>query len=715
MMTYKSISIRAFSIIVFLLLPEGYPTWCHALKSDENQKKFVQDSLLTVVQESTDIEDKMKALNKLASLNWQKPEETTYQRQLAEMALTVDSMTYFYEAASALGRYYCNANNMDSLQYWNDKVDSLTKIRQETPTAKFEFLNYYCRYYLINGDYELAMNEAVCLQMLSEENHNRQGSISSNEYLGLIYVLIGRDRDAVVAFENALTLLKEKEPKQLSYEIQIISYLLISYLRLDELDKVRATLAYFDHVLQTIEREKNQGLKWGNFPLRDKYAILYSNYINLYVAEKKQPEAREAVRKAASYVEEKRSAYLTSIYDLALARFYFFEKDYAKALDEIDKVLAVDHSIEPLELKINILKDAGKKEDALAVHEELLAFIKQTNITAFTRQIDQLRTLHNLNEKKIQEQKLLMQKDKLSQKQHQLTASLIFSLSLLILFYLLIRYALHTRRLKNALQTERAELLETSDKLRIAKEQAEESNRLKTSFIANMNHEIRTPLNAIVGFSDLLKDAEEEEKQAYIGIIHTNTELLLKLVNDVLELSQLESDSREIILANTEIHHCCTETLKSINWKIPAGVCLQFTYSDAPYMLKTDPQKLQQLLVNLLLNAAKFTEKGNITLDYRVEPAKAQIVFSVTDTGCGISPDKQESIFNCFEKIDEFKQGAGLGLVVCRKIAAYLGGTLTVDPAYTGGARFVFVHPFFQTSPQTSSPSERPDRDAQES
>lgn len=695
MMTYKSISVRAFSIIIFLLLLEGHPTLCHALKPDENKKKFLQDSLLSVFQESTDAKGKMKALDELALLNWQKPEETTYLRQLAEMALTVDSLAYFYEAASALGRYYCNANNMDSLKYWNDKVDSLTNIRQETPTAKFEFLNYYCRYYLINGDYELAMNEAVCLQMLSEENGNQQGAISSNEYLGLIYVLIGRDQDAVVAFENALALLKEKEPKQLSYEIQIISYLVISYLRLGELDKVRTTLAYFGHVLQTIQNEKVNQLKWGNFPLQDKYAILYSNYINLYVAEKKRPEAQEAVRKAASYVQEKRSAYLTSIYDLALARFYFFEKDYSRALDEINKVLIVDYSIEPLELKINILKAAGKKEEALAVHEELLAFIKQTNITAFSRQIDQLRTLHNLSEKKMQAQKLLMQKEKLSQKQHQLTASLIFSLSLLILFYLLIRYALHIRRLKNALQTERAELLQTSDKLRIAKEQAEESNRLKTSFIANMNHEIRTPLNAIVGFSDLLKDAEEEEKQAYIGVIHTNTELLLKLVTDVLDLSQLECDSQGIILKNTEIHHCCLEILKSIARKVQPGVSLKFTCSDHPYILKTDPQRLQQLLANLLINAAKFTEKGNITLDYRVDAGKEQVVFSVEDTGCGVSPDKQESIFNYFEKLDEFKQGAGLGLAISRKIAEYLGGTLTVDPTYTGGARFVFVHPFY--------------------
>ena len=111
-------------------------------------------------------------------------------------------------------------------------------------------------------------------------------------------------------------------------------------------------------------------------------------------------------------------------------------------------------------------------------------------------------------------------------------------------------------------------------------------------------------------------------------------------------------------------------------------------------MMKTDPLRLQQLLLNLLTNAAKFTEQGEVNLDYQVDKEKKQVVFSVTDTGCGVPPEKQESIFNRFEKVDEFKQGAGLGLPICRMIANRIGGTLTLDPAYTEGARFIFVHPF---------------------
>lgn len=681
------------SLLCIVLETQG-----HCSEAEKNQLATLQDSLLIELQKVSDVNKRMKLLSELARLNWETDFEPVYQAQLANTALKIDSINIFYNAASDLGRYYCNHNNMDSLKYWGNKVDSVTKARKETPLALFNFLNYYCRYYLQSGEYETAMNEAVRLQLLSEEHDNRRGFISSQEYLGLIYLLMERDRDAIQAFEKGLELLKEGHLSP-NYEIQIIAYLVISYFRLNELDKLHTSLDYYATLLQKMEQEKGPD-KWVNYPFREKYVILYSNYINLYVARKEAAKADDMVREIASYPEKENSPYIISIYNLAMARYYLFKRDYSKALAEIEKVLAVDYSSEPLETKISILKAAGKREEALAEHEKLLSFIKKSNTTLFSRQLNQLRTLHDLNEKKMQEQRLLFQKEQLSKKQTQLTASLIFSCILLVLFYLLIWYAIHTRRLKNTLQKERGMLLETSKKLRVAKEQAEiareqaeESNRMKSSFIANISHEIRTPLNAIVGFSELLEDAEEEEKREFVKIIHNNTDLLLKLVNDVLELSHLESASFQVKLRDTGIHVCCQNALNSMRHKVQPGVKLNFTCSDDSFTLKTDPLRLQQLLINLLTNAAKFTEQGEITLDYRVEPEKKQVVFSVTDTGCGIPPEKQETIFNCFEKIDEFKQGAGLGLAISRTIATCFQGSLSVDPAYTHGARFVFIHP----------------------
>lgn len=691
-MKKKCIYMRGIFLLLFLFLLAGNICGYGAIQI-ENQSELDTDSLSVVLRNATDVNTQLTSLYGLSRLAWETSSEPGYLSRLAQLAEKADSMSYFYYAVSSLGRYYCNRNEQDSLLYWGGILDSVIKKHGETPTASFDFLNYYCRFYLVSGEYELAMDEAVRLQMLADETGNRQGAVSSNEYLGLIYLAIGRDRDAVSAFEKGLVLLKEMGG-QPDYEVQIIPYLLISYLRLNKLDKSRSTLEYFESLLRKMEDEG--GGKWINYPFRNKYCILYSNYMDLYVAERNLVKAEDALRKANAFLDERNidDPYLISIYNLALARYYFLRKDYPEAIREIDKVLAIDYSIEPLKVKVDILKEAGKKDEALEVSTELSSFIEQSNITSFTRQLNQLRTLHNLNEKKIQEQKLLYQKEQLSQKQRQLTGSFIFSSVLLVLLYFLFRYAYHIRRLKDDLQKERMVLIDTSDRLRMAKEQAEESNRLKTTFVANISHEIRTPLNAIVGFSALLPEADDEDKKEYIRIINDNTNLLLDLVNDVLDLSRMESESFSLILQEHAIYDCCRKAQDSMRQRVKPGVNLTLTCSDKDFVMKTDALRLQQLLLNLLINAAKYTEKGEINLDYQVDRGKRQVVFSVTDTGSGVPLDKQESIFNRFEKVDEFKQGAGLGLAICRTIAAGFGGALTIDSAYIQGARFVFVHPF---------------------
>ena len=687
-MKERHIYVKGVLIVFCLFLLDLYGS-CKADELSGFRQRQLQDSLLAVSRETKDTGEKIKVLQELCKLNWETPMEVPYLKSLVELAGKADSMRAYYRALSSLGRYYCNINRLDSLTYWGNIVDSVTKARQEVPVVKFDFLNYYCRYYLINGEYELAMNEAVMLQMLSKEKNNLTGLISSNEYLGLVYLLIGRDRDAVTAFEEVLELLKEKNWPD--YELQIIPYLLIAYLHLGELDHVKSTLAYFEESLQKIE---NGEKALTNYPFKAKRCLLYANYLNLYVAEKNLPKARETVSLLPSYMDESMGPDVTSVYDLAMARYFFFIKDYPQALREIDKVLVVDYSSEPLKLKVDILKAAGRTDEALKQYAELLSLVEQTNVTAFTRQLNQLRMLHDLNDKKMQEQKLLYQKQQLSEKQVQLTASIILSCVLLVLLYVLFRYSNRTRKLKNDLQLERETLIETSESLRVAKEQAEESDRLKTSFVANISHEIRTPLNAIVGFADLLKDADEDERNEYLKIIKNNTDMLLGLVSDVLDLSRLESDSFSIVLDDCDLTGCCQNAMEGIRHRVQPGVQLTFTVSEDHFILKTDDLRLQQLLSNLLSNAVKFTAQGEVNLDCRIDRENCQVVFSVTDTGCGIPPDKHEVIFNRFVKVNEFIPGAGLGLPICRSIAARLGGALTVDPAYDRGARFIFVHPF---------------------
>lgn len=675
--------------LFFLSFLISFPMVGYAKTLDE-QIQSPEDSLLSVLKESKDVGLQMKSLHQLSLLHWQTPEEVNYLKELIRIAEASDSTYYFYLAASSLGRYYCNAGQLDSLTYWDSVVDSVAGIRKQVPEALFEFRNYVCRYYLMNGDYELAMNEAVKLQILSDKENNKQGLINSCENLGLIYLVIGRDSAALSAFEKGLSILKELGDRP-DYEIQLMSYMPISYLKLGKLDRAEEILKYYGSVLHEME---NASYTDTNYPFRRKKCLLYSFYIELYVAQQNKEKALEAVGKASSYMQANIGADVSSVYNQAMARYYYFIKDYKQALHYVDEVLAIQSMTDALKLKVDILRMMGRKDEALELNKRLIVQIEQSNIKAFNRQLNQLRVLHDLNEKEKQARELEFQRVQLSHKQKQLVGVLMLLILLLVLLYLLFRYANKTRKLKNDLQYERNSLVESSEHLRIAKEKAEEADRMKTSFLANISHEIRTPLNAIVGFSQLLGDASAEEREEFIKIISNNSELLLSLVNDVLDLSRLEANAFSLVMVESNIQDCCSNALDSVRHRVAEGVELTFTCPDEALCLNIDPFRLQQLLVNLLTNAAKFTDAGEINLDFRVDKEKKQVVFSVTDTGIGIPQDKHDCIFNRFEKVDEFKQGTGLGLSICRVIADRFGGTIQVDSSYTGGARFVFVMPY---------------------
>lgn len=239
-------------------------------------------------------------------------------------------------------------------------------------------------------------------------------------------------------------------------------------------------------------------------------------------------------------------------------------------------------------------------------------------------------------------------------------------------------------------------LKQTEQELIAAKERAEESNKLKTAFLANMSHEIRTPLNAIVGFSSLMQSEElsQEERAEYCDIVVNNSEMLLTLLNDILDISSLECGKIRFNYASEEIVQICQHALMTTAHTRQEGVEGRFECAVDSFMLTTDAHRLSQILINLLTNAGKFTSEGSITLGVEIDKEHGEVLFSVTDTGPGIPPDKQEMVFNRFEKLEgNKKKGTGLGLAICRQIAVIIGGRIWVDPTYTGGARFIFAHP----------------------
>lgn len=226
---------------------------------------------------------------------------------------------------------------------------------------------------------------------------------------------------------------------------------------------------------------------------------------------------------------------------------------------------------------------------------------------------------------------------------------------------------------------------------------AENATRAKSVFLSNMSHEIRTPLNALSGFSSLLTEEglDDSTRKQCTEIIQQNSELLLKLINDVIDLSSLEFGKMQFSLGKHDAVAICKNVADTVGKVKQTQAELLFDSPLEELFIETDASRLQQVLINLLINATKFTPEGSITLRLEKESEETAL-FSVTDTGCGIPKEKQANIFQRFEKLDENAQGSGLGLSICQLIIEHIGGRIWIDPDYTEGSRFMFTHPINQ-------------------
>ena len=237
------------------------------------------------------------------------------------------------------------------------------------------------------------------------------------------------------------------------------------------------------------------------------------------------------------------------------------------------------------------------------------------------------------------------------------------------------------------------EKLKMNRMLQEAKEKAEESNRLKSAFLANMSHEIRTPLNAIVGFSRIIAEStNEEERLGYYEIVESNNERLLQLINEILDLSKIESGIVEFTITPVRLHPLCKEIHDAHIFRCPEGVELIYEPSDENIVIDGDKNRIFQVISNLIGNAFKFTTTGHISYGYRREGK--YVAFHVTDTGMGIAPDKVDRVFERFVKVNNFAQGTGLGLSICKTIVEHLQGDISVESEMGKGSRFIVTLPF---------------------
>lgn len=247
------------------------------------------------------------------------------------------------------------------------------------------------------------------------------------------------------------------------------------------------------------------------------------------------------------------------------------------------------------------------------------------------------------------------------------------------------------------LKAQRKKLIQSQLRLQQAQEEVEKSIHNKSLFISNMSHEIRTPLNALSGFSEVLTTPgidEETRKQCY-DIIQLNSRLLINLLNDVVDISCLDVTNMKFDLKTCDAVELCKGIIQTVEGIKQTQADVSFETSLQSLDLETDTFRLNQVLINILINATKFTKEGSIILQLELN-AEGWAQFSVTDTGCGIPLEKQPSIFQRFERVDEKSQGTGIGLSICQFIINRFGGEIWIDPEYTDGSRFIFTHPLKQ-------------------
>lgn len=655
------------------------------------------DSLLSLLSGSSTPAEVLSTLKELSAINKEKPEEVYFLKLLLNESLRHDSIRVAYSALFDLARHCYNIPDTDSLTYWVHYTDSIVNIKKDNPDTYYDVHSLMSKDYIYQGYYDLAIDEAVKLQKRAQETQHVYGMVCSSETLGVIYQESNRDSLAVMAFQDALNRLEDING-DLYYRIYLISNQIRSILSLDRPEELKLLLEKYEEYLN-IQDELNKKSKEFS-PINKHRWLLYSFYVEFYLQQNEMKKAKWALDRTEAYASTPNLSNGTDFsaycYHYVQAHYYKKVKNYPRALAAIDVIL--EESVEPnmMQLKIDILFDDGKYEEATNLYKKMLRFTLEKNDMAFSRQVNQFQTLYNVNDKELQARELVLSNMMVHQKQFQFLLSLFVLLVLLVLLYSMFRLLKRSGKLKNELLADKQSLIESGELLYQAKVKAEKASRMKSAFIANISHEIRTPLNAIVGFSSLLAESgyEEEDRNEFILVINKNSDILLNLINDVLDLSRMEAGSLKFVFKPCELVECCKEALSSVEHRVMPEVKLTLTSSHESFVLQTDPLRLQQLLLNLLSNAAKFTQQGEINLTFVVDDEKRQVKFIVTDSGPGIPLDKQFQIFERFEKLDEYAQGTGLGLSICRIIANRLGGSVSIDSAYTGGARFIFIHPY---------------------
>lgn len=567
---------------------------------------------------------------------------------------------------NSLGFDYLTREECDSLN-----ADGLLSQLDESQRyyTYFELERILIKSSLFRGEIRMAIAQSDQMYSKARALAYPFGNALALNAMGEVYSYTGRLREAGAAYEESLRLLDGMDGEDVHIRMLLVE--LIDYnLRIRNVNGASRYLArlnlYPEDRLSPLELAmrhiSNASCQLFKGDLKAaSHCLVQIGQLETQLI----PEIRQYL-----LIIDARYLVATGEHEAALTAYNdFLQTEYAR----------INHNIykEALLEKADLLVKMGNKEEAYGQYDKVFSYIKTSFEKNYPKEIDRLCTRFQADQLAYQNER-----DRIVSMRFYLAG---ITVSVLFLIFLLVLGWKKIFRLKRSQMRQEA-----------MKEKAVQAIQRKNMFLSNMSHEVRTPLNAIVGFSAVLTDEDEsfddESRREFSEIIKVNSFQLLKLINDILDFSDFENDNITFNIRTHDAVKLCNEVVETVMASRKLEVEMRFDTDLSVLMLDTDDARLRQVLINLLVNAAKFTEQGSIVLELKMADADTAL-FSVTDTGCGIPPEKQHLIFERFEKLNDFVQGSGLGLSICQLIVKYMNGKLWVDSGYTRGARFCFTHP----------------------
>lgn len=567
---------------------------------------------------------------------------------------------------NSLGFDYLTREECDSLN-----ADGLLSQLDESQRyyTYFELERILIKSSLFRGEIRMAIAQSDQMYSKARALTYPFGNALALNAMGEVYSYTGRLREAGAAYEESLRLLDGMDGEDVHIRMLLVE--LIDYnLRIRNVNGASRYLAR----LNLYPEDRLSPLELAMRHISNASCQLFKGDLKAAshcLAQIGQLEA-QLIPEIRQYLLIIDARYLvaTGAHEAALTAYNdFLQTEYAR----------INHNIykEALLEKADLLVKMGNKEEAYGQYDKVFSYIKTSFEKNYPKEIDRLCTRFQADQLAYQNER-----DRIVSMRFYLAGIIV---SVLFLIFLLVLGWKKIFRLKHSQMRQEA-----------MKEKAVQAIQRKNMFLSNMSHEVRTPLNAIVGFSAVLTDEDEsfddESRREFSEIIKVNSFQLLKLINDILDFSDFENDNITFNIRTHDAVKLCNEVVETVMASRKLEVEMRFDTDLSVLMLDTDDARLRQVLINLLVNAAKFTEQGSIVLELKMADADTAL-FSVTDTGCGIPPEKQHLIFERFEKLNDFVQGSGLGLSICQLIVKYMNGKLWVDSGYTRGARFCFTHP----------------------